>query len=88
MATAWQQLSKEISEVVEGAGKSVVAVDGRSGHTSSGIVWRRDLILTAAHAIRHDGISAVIFGPGRSGSRDSQAETAGRILRCSGLARK
>jgi len=66
MATAWQQLSKEISEVVEGAGKSVVAVDGRSGHTSSGIVWRRDLILTAAHAIRHDANIGVILGPGRS----------------------
>lgn len=74
MATAWQQLSKEISEVVEGAGKSVVAVDGRSGHTSSGIVWRRDLILTAAHAIRHDENIGVIFGPGRSGS----ARLAGR----------
>ena len=74
MATAWQQLSKEISEVVEGAGKSVVAVDGRSGHTSSGIVWRRDLILTAAHAIRHDANIGVIFGPGRSVS----ARLAGR----------
>ena len=66
MATIWQQLSKEISEIVKEAGKSIVAVDGRSGHTSSGIVWRRDLILTAAHAIRHDSNIAVILAPDRS----------------------
>jgi S1-C subfamily serine protease len=61
----WQQFSKEISDVVDTAGKSIVAVDGRSGHTSSGIVWRRDTILTAAHAIRHETNIGVIFGPGR-----------------------
>ena len=46
MTGMWQQLSKEISEVVDQAGKSIVAVDGRAGHTSSGIVWRRNSILT------------------------------------------
>lgn len=66
MAKVWQQLSKEISQAVEEAGKSIVAIDGRSGHTSSGIVWRRDSILTAAHAIRHETNIAVIFAPGRS----------------------
>ena len=48
MAGTWLELSKEIAQAVEQAGKSVVAVDGRSGHTSSGIVWRADSILTAA----------------------------------------
>jgi S1-C subfamily serine protease len=62
----WEQLSKEISEVVARAGKSVVAIDARSGHTSSGIVWKRDLVLTAAHAIRHETNIHVIFAPGRS----------------------
>jgi serine protease Do len=66
MATAWQQLSKQISEVVKEAGKSIVAVDGRSGHTSGGIVWGRDSILTAAHAIRQDANIGVIFAPGRT----------------------
>jgi len=66
MADSWLELSKEISKAVEEAGKSVVAVDGRSGHTSSGIVWRADSILTAAHAIRHDTNIRVIVGPGRS----------------------
>jgi S1-C subfamily serine protease len=66
MTQVWQQLSKEISKAVEEAGKSIVAVDGRSGHTSSGIVWRRDSIITAAHAIRQDTNIGIVFAPGRS----------------------
>ena len=66
METMWQQFSKEISHAIEAAGKFMVAVDGRSGHTSSGILWRPDFVITAAHAIRHDGNIGVITGPGRS----------------------
>jgi len=62
----WQQFSKEISGAAGQAGKSVVAVDGRSGHTSSGIVWRPDSVLTAAHAIRHDGNIGVVLDAGGS----------------------
>jgi S1-C subfamily serine protease len=62
----WQQFSTELSEITNSAGKSIVAVDGRSGHTSSGIVWRRDAIVTAAHTIRHESSIGVISGPGRS----------------------
>lgn len=65
MGTTWQELSKEIAQVVNEAGKSVVAVDGRSGHTSSGIIWRSDFVLTAAHTIRHDINVQVILGPQR-----------------------
>jgi serine protease Do len=74
MTGVWQQLSKEISQTVGEAGKSIVAVDGRSGHTSSGIVWRRDSILTAAHAIRHEANIGITFAPGRS----AVARLAGR----------
>jgi S1-C subfamily serine protease len=66
MASTWQQLSGEVSQAIDQAGKAVVAVDGRSGHTTSGIVWRNDSILTAAHAIRRDASISVILGPGRS----------------------
>ena len=66
MTSTWQQFSKEISELVDQTGKSIVAVDGRSGHTSSGIVWRPGSILTAAHSIRHETNIGVIFAPGRS----------------------
>jgi len=74
METTWLQLSKEISEAVNQAGKSIVAVDGRSGHTSSGIVWRKDCIVTAAHSIRHEANIGVILESGRS----IQARLAGR----------
>jgi S1-C subfamily serine protease len=66
MGTMWEQLSKEIVENVKRAGPGIVAIDGRSGHTSSGIVWRPDFILTAAHTIRHDASVRVLLEPGVS----------------------
>ena len=54
MGTTWQELSREFTKVINDVGKSIVAVDGRSGHTSSGIVWRTDTVLTAAHSIRQE----------------------------------
>src|SRR4029453_11430613 len=74
MATSWQQLSKEIKTTIDHAGKSIVAVDGRAGHTSSGIVWRRDFVVTASHTIRQEAGIRVILGPEQS----VQARLAGR----------
>jgi S1-C subfamily serine protease len=74
MASTWQAVSEEIAQVIDRAGKSIVAVDGRAGHTSSGIVWRKDAVITAAHSIRHDTGIRVILGPERS----VQARLAGR----------
>src|SRR5207302_3515908 len=47
------------------AGRSIVAVDGRGGHTSAGIVWRPDLILTAAHSIRQEANIGIIWESGK-----------------------
>ena len=66
MGTTLQEFSKEITTIVNDAGKSIVAVDGRSGHTSSGIIWRGDYVLTAAHSIRNDSGIRVIPAPGES----------------------
>ena len=74
MQSTWQQLSKEISESVARAGRAVVAVDGGSGHTSSGILWRSDLVLTAAHTIRRNADIHIIPRPGYS----VRAQLAGR----------
>jgi len=74
MQSTWQQLSKEISESVARAGRAVVAVDGGSGHTSSGILWRSDLVLTAAHTIRQNAEIHIIPRPGYS----VRAQFAGR----------
>ena len=66
MESVWLRFSKEVSEAVGQAGKSIVAVDGRFGHTSSGIVWRADSVMTAAHTIRQGANIGVIIGPGQS----------------------
>jgi len=62
----WLEFSKEASTVIADAGKSIVAVDGRAGHTSSGIVWRSDYVLTAAHTIRTEENIGVCVAPGQS----------------------
>jgi S1-C subfamily serine protease len=74
METLWRQLSDEISARIAEAGRSVVAVDGRGGHTSSGIVWRSGFVITAAHTIREVGGIAVRF----ESNERMRAEVAGR----------
>jgi S1-C subfamily serine protease len=74
MQSTWQQLSKEISESVARVGRAVVAVDGGSGHTASGILWRSDLVLTAAHTIRQNADIHIIPRSGYS----VRAQLAGR----------
>jgi len=75
MQSTWQQLSKEIADSVASAGRSVVAIDGRSGHTSSGILWRPDLVLAAAHTIRPNADIHIIPRAGNS----VRARLAGRV---------
>ena len=75
MQSTWQQLSKEIANSVASAGRSVVAIDGRSGHTSSGILWRPDLVLAAAHTIRPNADIHIIPRAGNS----VRARLAGRV---------
>jgi S1-C subfamily serine protease len=65
MPSTWQEFSKELTEAIAQIGKSIVAVDGRSGHTSSGIVWRSDSIVTAAHTIRHETGIRIVLEPGQ-----------------------
>src|SRR5436853_357432 len=65
MQSIWEQLSKEISERIAQAGRSIVAVDGRGGHTSAGIVWRPDLVLTAGHSIRQEGNIGIVWESGK-----------------------
>jgi len=74
MQSTWQQLSNEISESVTRAGRAVVAIDGRSGHTSSGILLRPDIVLAAAHTIRQNSDIQIIPRPGIS----VRARLAGR----------
>lgn len=47
-------LSNELAATVEQTGHSVVAVHGRPRLSSSGIVWRPGVIVTADHTLRRD----------------------------------
>lgn len=69
----WQALSKELTNTVELAGKSVVAVVARR-HPCSGIVFRSDAVITAHHALRRDDEITVITGP----AEKVKARVAGR----------
>jgi len=48
------EFSNGIASLAEGAGPSVVAVNGRNRSHSSGVHWREDLIVTAEHTLRRD----------------------------------
>jgi S1-C subfamily serine protease len=61
MASELQNLSNELASAVERASAGVVAVHARPRINSSGIVWRRNLILTSSEGVRfEDGIKIVL----------------------------
>ena len=47
-------LSNDLAAAVERAGKSVVAVHARPRFSSSGVIWRPGVIVTAEHTIRRE----------------------------------
>jgi S1-C subfamily serine protease len=47
-------LSRELTDSVKQAGRTVVTVHGRHGVASSGVHWRRGVIVTANHALERD----------------------------------
>ena len=64
--STWSKLSEEVSEAIERAGQSVVGVQVRHQHASSGIVWRPDAVVTADHTVRREGEVAVVLEGGKS----------------------
>lgn len=54
MANEWAALSNDLAAAVERAGRSVVAVHARPRFSSSGVIWRPGVIVTAQHAIRRE----------------------------------
>ncbi|HXW76352.1 MAG TPA: trypsin-like peptidase domain-containing protein [Candidatus Eremiobacteraceae bacterium] len=67
-------LSDELSAAVAAAGKSTVAVTGGRRRSSSGVVWRDGVVVTADHTLERDDDLAVIDAKGAT--RD--ASLAGR----------
>lgn len=59
----WNELSNEISLAVQAVGKSIVAIQGRNGRTSSGIALDESTVLTAAHTIHEQENIRVWISP-------------------------
>ncbi|HWY59451.1 MAG TPA: S1C family serine protease [Terriglobales bacterium] len=74
MASVIASFSQELAAAAEQAGSSVVAIHARHRVPSSGIYWRKGVLVTANHAVRReDDITVLVHG----GKRVS-AKLAGR----------
>jgi S1-C subfamily serine protease len=88
MGNALIEISKELASAAERAGSSVVAVAGRPHGVSSGIHWKRDVVVTANHTIKRDQDILVMLADGRTldatvAGRDSGTDIA--VLKVDGL---
>lgn len=74
-------LSDELAEAVKRAGRSVVAVHGRRRFPASGLAWRTDQVVTAAHVLERDSDLSISAPDGtqhaaRFAARDSGSDIA------------
>jgi S1-C subfamily serine protease len=65
MATDLVNLSNELAGAVERAAAAVVAVHARPRINSSGLIWRKNLILTSSEGIRFEEGIKIAFADGR-----------------------
>src|SRR6185369_9177869 len=85
-----QNLSSDLAAAADSVGPSVVAVHAQHRIPSSGIQWRKDVIVTANHGIRRSEDISVLLGPGKSApatlaGRDPSTDLA--VLKLSGDAK-
>lgn len=66
MTSELAALSNDLAAAVERAGRSVVAVHARPRFSSSGVVWRPGVIVTAQHTIRREEEITVTLPDGAS----------------------
>src|SRR6266436_6117660 len=79
------ELSNALAQITERAARSAVAVHTEARGSSSGVVWRPGVIVTAEHALRRDEEIQVTLPDGRVvpavlGGRDSTTDLA--VLKC------
>jgi S1-C subfamily serine protease len=65
-ASVWETLSKEFEAAAEAVGGSVVAVHGRRWLPSSGIQWRKGVVVTANHSVRREDDITVLAAGGKA----------------------
>jgi S1-C subfamily serine protease len=78
-------LSNALAQETERAAQSIVAIHTEARGSSSGVVWRPGVILTAEHALRRDEEIQVILPDGRTlpatlAGRDASTDLA--VLKC------
>jgi S1-C subfamily serine protease len=88
MGSALIDISNDLAAAAEQAGAAVVAVAGRAHGSSSGIHWRKDVVVTANHAVKRDDDVEVLAADGRVlhatlAGRDNGTDVA--VLRVEGL---
>lgn len=69
--STWTTLSNELADAAATVGQSVVALHGQR-HPSSGILWDKNSVVTASHALRRDEEITVILAP--------ESKTIGRVV--------
>ena len=85
MSAEWIAISKALAETTEKAAAYTVAVHAEPRGSSSGVVWRAGIIVTAEHALRRDEDIQVTLADGRAVSaklvgRDASTDLA--VLQC------
>jgi S1-C subfamily serine protease len=66
MASPLQNPSNDLAAAAEAVGPSVVAIHAQHRIPSSGIQWRKDVIVTVNHGIRRNEGISVLLGPEKS----------------------
>jgi S1-C subfamily serine protease len=85
MSSEWATFSKELAETTAKAGEHAVAVHTESRGSSSGVIWRPGIIVTAEHALQRDEDIQVTLPDGKVAAaklvgRDSSSDVA--VLKC------
>src|SRR6516162_2290829 len=66
MGSVLESLSNDLAAAAEAVGGSVVAIYGRRWIPSSGIQWRKGVVVTANHTIRREEDITVVEEGGRT----------------------
>lgn len=85
MSSEWATLSKELAETTARAGAHAVAVHTESRGSSSGVIWRPGIVVTAEHALQRDEDIQLTLPDGKVASaklvgRDASTDIA--VLKC------
>jgi S1-C subfamily serine protease len=80
MASNLANLSNELTEAVAKASASLVAVHARRRIGTSGVVWRKGMILTTNEGIRSEDRIRILFPEGRTGEAKLRGRDPGTDL--------